>query len=89
MSEPAIPQRPDPEQFLTVADVAAHIGAHESTVRGWIKSGELKAAKFPTRIGYRIRRADYHVFLQRRTLTAAITRQLLAATSSNDPLTAD
>jgi hypothetical protein len=28
---------PDPDQLLTVVDVAAHIGTHESTVRGWIK----------------------------------------------------
>ncbi len=43
------------DQLLTVADVAGRIGAHEQTVRGWIKSGELKAARFGTRIGYRIK----------------------------------
>ena len=73
-----IDQHPDPNQLLTVADIAGHIGAHESTVRGWIKQGELKASKFGTRIGYRIRRGDYDDFLLRRRLTTAITRQLLA-----------
>ena len=51
------------DQLLTVADVAGRIGAHEQTVRGWIKSGELKAARFGTRIGYRIRLGDYEEFL--------------------------
>ena len=69
------PQRAD--QLLTVADVAGRIGAHEQTVRSWIKSGELKAARFGTRIGYRIKRSDYDDFLRRRTLTGVITAHLL------------
>jgi excisionase family DNA binding protein len=81
MSERPADHRIDPEQLLTVADVAAHIGAHESTVRGWIKQGELKAAKFSTRIGYRIRRADYDNFLRRRRVTSAITNHLRGSVS--------
>ena len=69
------------DQLLTVADVAGRIGAHEQTVRGWIKSGELKAARFGTRIGYRIRLGDYEDFLRRRTLTGAITAHLLTGSS--------
>ena len=65
------------DQLLTVADVAGRIGAHEQTVRGWIKRGELKAARFGTRIGYRIRLGDYEDFLRRCTLTGAITAHLL------------
>ncbi len=65
------------DQLLTVADIAGHIGAHEQTVRGWIHRGELRASKFGTRIGWRIRRADYDEFLRRRQLTGAIARQLL------------
>ena len=65
------------DQLLTVADVAGRIGAHEQTVRSWIKTGELKAARFGTRIGYRIKRSDYEDFLRRRTLTRAIAAQLL------------
>ena len=68
---------PRADQLLTVADVAGRIGAHEQTVRGWIKTGELKAAKFGTRIGYRIRLGDYEDFLRRRTLTGAIAAHLL------------
>jgi excisionase family DNA binding protein len=65
------------DQLLTVADVVGRIGAREQTVRGWIKSGELKAARFGTRIGYRIRLADYDDFLRRRTLTGVIATHLL------------
>ena len=36
------------DQRLTVADAAGRIGAHEQTVRGWITTGELKAARFGT-----------------------------------------
>jgi excisionase family DNA binding protein len=70
------------DQLLTVADVAGRIGAHEQTVRGWIKTGELKAARFGTRIGYRIKRTDYEDFLRRRTLTDAIAAHLLRGAST-------
>ena len=61
----------------TIYDVAGRIGAHEQTVRHWIKRGELKAARFGTRIGYRIRLGDYEDFLRRRTLTGTIAAHLL------------
>ena len=60
----------DLEQLLTVADIAGHIGAHEQTVRLWIKRGELKASKHGNR-------TDYDAFLARRTFASAIGRQLL------------
>jgi excisionase family DNA binding protein len=62
--------------------VAGRIGADEQTVRSWIKSGELKAARCGTRIGYRIKRSDYEDFLRRRTLTGAIAAQLIQAAST-------
>jgi hypothetical protein len=70
------------DQLLTGADVAGRIGAHEQTVRGWIKNGEPKAAPFGTRIGYRIRLGDYEDFLRRRTLTGAIAAHLLREASA-------
>jgi excisionase family DNA binding protein len=70
------------DQLLTVADVAGRIGAHEQTVRSWIKNGELKAARFGTRIGYRIRLGDYEAFLSGRTLTGAIAAHLLREASA-------
>jgi hypothetical protein len=51
-------------------------------VRGWIKTGELKAARVGTRIGYRIRLGDYEDFLRRRTLTGAIAAHLLRGASA-------
>ncbi|CAA9547150.1 MAG: hypothetical protein AVDCRST_MAG19-462 [uncultured Thermomicrobiales bacterium] len=71
------------EQLLTVADVAGRIGAHEKTVRGWIRAGELKAIRFDSRIGYRVKRADFDRFLDRRSLAGAVSRQLLAAAISD------
>ena len=68
---------PRADQLLTVADVAGRIGAHEQTVRGWITTGERKAARFDPRIGSRIRLGDDEDFLRRRTLTEAITAHLL------------
>jgi excisionase family DNA binding protein len=70
------------DQRLTVADAAGRIVAHEQTVRGWITTGELKAARFGTRIGYRIKITDYEEFLRRRTLTGAITAHLLREAST-------
>jgi excisionase family DNA binding protein len=82
MTSPPRTDRDDP--LRTVADIAGHIGAHEQTVRGWIHSGELKAGKFGTRIGYGIRRADFDAFLRCRQLTGAIARQLLFP-GANEP----
>src|SRR5687767_9438484 len=48
---------PRADQLLTVADIAGRIGAHEQTVRHWIKRGELKAAKFGT--PHRLSHQDY------------------------------
>jgi excisionase family DNA binding protein len=33
------------DPLLTVAELSARLGAHESTVRRWIHSGKLKAHK--------------------------------------------
>ncbi|MFL5335542.1 MAG: helix-turn-helix domain-containing protein, partial [Geminicoccaceae bacterium] len=87
------------DQLLIVAGVAAHIGAHESTVRIWLRAGELPATKLGSRIGYRITRSDGD-FLRRRSVIGAITLVLairrsgiLDATDSSangtDPDTAD
>ena len=65
------------DRLLTVADIAGHVGAQAQTGRGWIHRGELKASKFGTRIGWRVRRADQDE-LRRRQLAGAITRHLFA-----------
>jgi hypothetical protein len=71
------------ERAVTVADVAGRSGAHEQTVRGGITSGERKAARFGSRIGYRIRLGDDEAFLSRRTLTGAIATHLLRGAASD------
>ena len=73
---------PRADRLLTIVDVAGRIGVHEQTVRSWIKGGELKAAEFGTRIGYRITRTDDEDFLRRRTLTGAVATQLLKGASA-------
>jgi excisionase family DNA binding protein len=70
------------DQLLTVADMAGRIGAHEQTVRGWITTGERNAARYGTRIGYRIKRSDYEDFLRPRTRTGAIAAHLLREAST-------
>ena len=66
----------------TVANAARRIGAHEQTVRGWIETGERKAAQLGARTSYRINRTDDGTFPRRRTLTGAIAAQLLRGASA-------
>jgi hypothetical protein len=66
-----------------VADDCGRIGVHEQPVRGWIKTGELTAITFGSRIGYRIRVGDYDDFLTRRATTDAISRLLASYLSDN------
>jgi excisionase family DNA binding protein len=69
--------------MLTVADIAGHLGANEQTVRLWIRTGELKASKHGSRIGYRIKHSDYDAFLARRTIAATVESQLLRTATDN------
>ena len=66
----------------TNAAIAGIVGVHELTVRHWIKTRELTASTFGTRIGYRIRRSDVATFLNQRTLAGAIAAQLLRGAST-------
>jgi|GraSoiStandDraft_15_1057317.scaffolds.fasta_scaffold36194_3 excisionase family DNA binding protein len=51
------------KEWLTVEEVAKKLGFAESTIRGWIVNGELKAARFGKK-GYRIKREDYDQFVK-------------------------
>ncbi|MDP8225135.1 MAG: CTP synthase (glutamine hydrolyzing) [Candidatus Lernaella stagnicola] len=53
----------DPEQFLTLEDVAERLKVSISTVRRWVKSGDLKALKVGNRGQYRISEEDLDDFL--------------------------
>jgi hypothetical protein len=57
------------------------VGAHEQMVRDWIRTRELKASTFGTRIGERITSSDVEVYLDRRTRSGAIATQLLRSTA--------
>ncbi len=48
--------------WLTVEEIASELRVHVGTVREWIRSKKLKAAKFGR--DYRIRRVDYEQFIQ-------------------------
>ena len=52
-------------EWMTVKEIADTIRVHPSTVREWIRSGRLKAAKFGKK-DYRIKREDYEKFLEKR-----------------------
>ena len=49
-------------KVYTVRDVAGEFGVSEETVRGWIRSGELKATKTSNRAGYLIAEEDLDDF---------------------------
>jgi excisionase family DNA binding protein len=48
---------------MTVKEVADTLRVHPTTVREWIRSGRLKAARFGGK-DYRIKREDYEKFIQ-------------------------
>lgn len=55
--------------FLTCAEIAESYDVKVSTVREWIKSGQLRALKLPGPAGYRIRPEDLEAFEEKRTTT--------------------
>lgn len=63
-----------PNDFLTPPMIAAAIGSRPETVVAWIRSGELVAVDLARRGSrrprFRVRRADFEKFLERRTVTA-------------------
>jgi len=50
-------------EWMTVKEVADILRVHPTTVREWIRSGSLKAARFGGK-DYRIKREDYDKFVQ-------------------------
>jgi excisionase family DNA binding protein len=73
---PAPPRGADP---LTVEAVASELQVTPATVRGWIRSGELRAFRVgPSRL-WRVRRADLDAFEARRPSEPANDVDALAA----------
>lgn len=50
------------KNWLRVDAIAHDLDVSEGTVRGWIREGKLKGAKFGR--DYRIRREDYEKFIE-------------------------
>jgi excisionase family DNA binding protein len=55
-----------PDEWLTVEEVAKHLKMDEETVRKWIRRRQLKAYKFGR--DYRIRREDFETFIRERAV---------------------
>jgi excisionase family DNA binding protein len=53
------------KDWYTVAEVAELLNAHEKTVRGWIRGGQLKATR-PSPRKTRIWRSDLVAYMARR-----------------------
>jgi excisionase family DNA binding protein len=52
--------------MLTVEDIMADLRISEATIRRWIRDGSLEAFKLGRQ--YRVRRADYEKFLEKRRM---------------------
>jgi excisionase family DNA binding protein len=48
---------PEPDEFMTVAEVAAILKLNQQTVRNWIDAGTLPAVRIGRRV--RIKRSDF------------------------------
>ncbi len=55
------------QEYLTVTEVAAHLGVRPETVRRWLRGGRMPAVALSRKAGYRIRKADFQAFLQERS----------------------
>ena len=53
----------DPDEYLTVADVAGILKLNQQTVRNWIDRGELPALRVGRRV--RILRSDFDALLEK------------------------
>jgi excisionase family DNA binding protein len=55
-----------PDEWLSVEEVAKNLKMDEETVRKWIRRRQLKAYKFGR--DYRIRREDFETFVRERAV---------------------
>ena len=57
-----------PDEWLSVEEVAKNLKMDEETIRRWIRRRQLKAYKFGR--DYRIRREDFEAFIRERAVDA-------------------
>jgi excisionase family DNA binding protein len=72
----------DPDEFLTVADVAATLKLNQQTVRNWIDQGSLPAFRVGRRV--RIRRSDFQRILDESYSGSADGEAAAAGPSADD-----
>jgi excisionase family DNA binding protein len=71
----------NPDEFLTVADVAATLKLNQQTVRNWIDQGSLPAFRVGRRV--RIRRSDFQRILDE-SYSGAPSPDVTAGPSADD-----
>jgi excisionase family DNA binding protein len=71
----------NPDEFLTVADVAATLKLNQQTVRNWIDQGSLPAFRVGRRV--RIRRSDFQRILDQ-SYSGAPPSDMAAGPSADD-----
>jgi excisionase family DNA binding protein len=72
----------DPDEFLTVADVASTLKLNQQTVRNWIDQGSLPAFRVGRRV--RIRRSDFQRILDESYSGPADAESAAAGPSADD-----
>jgi excisionase family DNA binding protein len=86
---PPAKTEPDPDELLTVEQVAHLLKVIPDTVRGWIQSGTLRASRpgNGTRPGrtYRVRRADLDAFVASSQRPPGSLETSQKAPASHDP----
>jgi excisionase family DNA binding protein len=75
--------RNDPEEFLTVAEVAEMLKLNPQTVRNWIDQGSLPAIRMGRRV--RIRRSDFDRVVAASATTASPAPAPSPATAPTGP----
>jgi excisionase family DNA binding protein len=58
------PQPSEPERLYSPEDAAEYLGVHVQTVRGWIRSGRLRASRLAGQRALRIRASDLESVLE-------------------------
>ena len=53
---------PGPDEFMTVAEIAAILKLNQQTIRNWIDQGKLPALHIGRRV--RVRRADFDALIE-------------------------
>jgi excisionase family DNA binding protein len=53
---------PEPDEFMTVAEIAAILKLNQQTIRNWIDQGTLPALHIGRRV--RVRRADFDALIE-------------------------